>query len=136
MAKLTVHLRFDGNCRQAFNFYKDVFEQEPILQTLGETPMASQFPPEMKDKIMHASLNKGNVILMGSDMIRDGKIQKCNNITIGLVCENKDEINILFKKLSKGGKVTNPLKDEFFGTYGDLTDKFGINWLFQFNESS
>ena len=45
---------------------------------------------------------------------------------------SKAEIETLFKKLSAGGHVNTPLKEEFFGTYGDLTDKYGFHWMFQF----
>jgi PhnB protein len=36
----------------------------------------------------------------------------------------------VFKGLSRGGKVTVPLSDTFWGAhFGMLTDKFGIHWM-------
>ena len=55
-----------------------------------------------------------------------------NNVFLCLVCKSKEEIETLFSKFSQSGKVTTPLRQEPFGTYGDLTDKFGIHWMFQF----
>ena len=55
-----------------------------------------------------------------------------HRLVLPVVYKSKEEIETLFSKLSQGGKVTTPLKHEFFGIYGDLTDKFGINWMFQF----
>jgi PhnB protein len=42
------------------------------------------------------------------------------------------ETEMLFSKLSAGGIIPRPLKAEFFGTYGELTDKYGFLWMFQF----
>lgn len=97
---MTVHIRFDGNCREVFEFYKDVFEQEPSFQTYGESPMASQTPSKMKDKIFHATINKGNIMLMGADTIGPDKLQRGNKIILCLLCESKKEIETLFQKLS------------------------------------
>jgi uncharacterized glyoxalase superfamily protein PhnB len=47
------------------------------------------------------------------------------------VCSSKSEIRSFFASLSAGGQVTHDLKEEFFGTYGDLNDKYGIGWMFQ-----
>lgn len=41
-----------------------------------------------------------------------------------------NELKVLFDKLSEGADVTDPLKEEFFGAYGALNDKFGIRWMF------
>ena len=43
----------------------------------------------------------------------------------------KDEIHTLYSKLSAGGKADHPLNETFFGTFGDLTDKYGFNWMLQ-----
>jgi len=42
-----------------------------------------------------------------------------------------EELKTLFKRLSDGAEVTDPLKEQFFGTYGALNDKFGVRWMFQ-----
>jgi PhnB protein len=44
-------------------------------------------------------------------------------------CGSNKEADTLYAKLSAGGNATHPMKDEFFGYYGDLTDKFGIRWM-------
>lgn len=48
-----------------------------------------------------------------------------------MVGSSKAEIEPAFAKLSEGGNVGHPLNEEFFGTFGELTDKFGIDWMFQ-----
>jgi PhnB protein len=81
---------------------------------------------------MHSMLMSDKATLMGADMIGDEGYKPGNTISLCLVCESKEEIETLFSKLARGGRVKNPLKKEFFGVYGDLTDRYGFGWMFQF----
>src|SRR6202140_2795445 len=47
-----------------------------------------------------------------------------------------EELKTLFKGLSDGAEVTDPLQEQFFGTYGALNDKFGIRWMLQTDKKS
>ncbi len=47
-----------------------------------------------------------------------------------------EELNALFERLSEGAEVTDPLKEQFFGIYGALNDKFGVRWMFQTDKKS
>jgi PhnB protein len=71
---------------------------------------------------------------MASDMVGPEGIQKGNTVSLTLVCSSKAEIETFFSKLAAGGKVSHHLREEFFGTYGDLTDKFGIDWMFNYEK--
>jgi PhnB protein len=66
---------------------------------------------------------------MGSDMAGPGGVIKGNAISLALTCSTKEELETLFAKLFEGGKVGHPLTEQFFGTIGDFTDKFGIDWM-------
>ena len=132
MAQLNPYLTFNGNCREAMMFYKECLGGELTLQTVGDSPMAASMPPEMKNRIMHSSLTKKGFQLFASDMMGPDAVVKGNTVTLCLVGESEGEIEKLFSRLSDGGKVSHPLKKEFFGLYGDLTDKYGLNWMFQY----
>lgn len=134
MAEFNAYLRFMGNCREAMQFYKGCFGGELNLMTIGDSPMSAQMPAEMHDKVMHSVLTSGSIMIMGSDMMREEEYNHGNTVSLCLVCKSKEEIEILFSRLSAGGKVTHPLEEMFFGTYGDLTDRYGFSWLFQFGE--
>jgi len=130
MKQINAYLHFNGNCREAMTFYKECLGGELTLTTVGESPMTAQMP-EMKDMIMHSVLKKDGLVLMASDTMEPEGATKGNTISLCLIGANAEELKPIFSKLSKGGKVTHELKEEFFGTYGDLTDKFGIDWMFQ-----
>ena len=136
MTQINAYINFSGNCREAMTFYKECLGGELTLQTVGGSPIEAQCPAGMKDQIMHASLTKGALLLMGSDMAGPGGLSKGNNIALSVNCSSEEEINTFFSKLSEGGKIIDPLKLQFWGAmFGVLTDKFGIRWMFNYDKN-
>ena len=131
MARLNPYLNFDNNCREAMNFYKDCLGGELFLQTVSELPaMAAQMPPQMKDNILHSSLTSGDIVIMASDLNPEKRIEG-NTVHLCINCNNENELNSFFSKLSANGKVTEPIADMPWGAkYGALTDKYGKHWIF------
>jgi PhnB protein len=134
MTQINAYLHFNGNCREAMTFYRECLGGKLELQTVGESPMAGQMPAEAQKSILHAALTQGGIVLMGSDMMGPGGAIKGNLVSLSLVCSSKEEIESFFSRLSAGGKVAHPLKEEFFGTHGNITDKYGINWMFTYEK--
>jgi PhnB protein len=136
MAELNAFLRFRGNCREAMTFYHRCLGGDLHMMTFGETPaVRDQIPADTQDKILHAVLTSDRVMLMGSDQISGEAYSQGTALTICLVCKSREEIDTLFTRLSAGGKVTTPLAEMFFGLYGELTDQYGFNWMFQYGEA-
>ena len=135
MATLNPYLNFEGNCREAMNFYKECLGGTLELMTVGEMPaMAAQMPPEWKDSILHSQLTSGDMVIMGSDMAREKRVEG-NTVHLCINCKSDDELNAFFSKLSAGGKITEPLADmPWGGKYGALTDKYGKHWVFNFQK--
>jgi PhnB protein len=136
MAHLNVYLNFNGNCREAMTFYQECLGGELKMQAFGESPMAGQTPPEMQKNIIHSSLEKDGLVLMAADIMGTKGVIKGNTMYLCMIGSSKEEIAPAFSKLSEGGIVHHPLKEEFFGTFGELTDKFGIDWMFQANNKA
>ena len=137
MTLINSYLTFSGNCREAMTFYKECLGGELILQTVGESPMADRMPAKMKECILHSTLTKGSLVLMGSDMVCEDGLLKGNSVSLMLNCSSEEEIKTCFEKLSAGGKKDHPLEDSFWGAlFGDLTDKFGNHWLLHFDKNS
>jgi PhnB protein len=142
MTTINPYLTFNGNCEQAFNFYKSVFGGEfPYVGRFSEMPPQEGFeiPEEMKNQIMHISLPiSEETILMGSDAGEDWGPKNVvgNNISISISTSSKEEADRLFEKLSEGGRVTMPIESTFWGDYfGMCIDQFDINWMVGFNEN-
>lgn len=137
MTNISVYLTFDGNCKEAMNFYKEALGAELTMQTVGESPMADKMPVEKHDKIMHSSLLKdGALLLMASDMMMGDKVVQGNTVNLCVNANTEEAVKDMFAKLSEGGEITHPLKEEFWGAlYGDFKDKFGIRWMFNFDKN-
>ncbi|PYP92744.1 MAG: VOC family protein [Candidatus Angelobacter sp. Gp1-AA117] len=132
MLGINAHIAFDGNCAEAMRFYADCLGAELHLMPFSETPCNA--PKEAGDRIAHARLTKGPALLMGSDTIPGMPFARgANNFTVNISCESLQEIEQFFSALSKDGKVTMALQDTFWGArFGMLTDRFGVNWMFNF----
>ena len=137
MTQINSYLTFNGNCREAMTFYKECLGGELVLQTVGESPMADKMPPQMKKSILHSTLTKGNLVLMGSDMVADNGLIKGNSVSLMLNCSSEDEIKSCYTNLSNGGNATHPLENTFWGAvFGDLVDKYGNHWLLHFQKAA
>lgn len=139
MATVQTYLNFNGNCEEAFNFYKSVFGGEfTYLGRFSEMPLQEGMPPMSEadqNKIMHVGLPIGSTVLMGSDIGGEWApaFLQGNNFSISINPESKEEADQLFNGLSAGGQITMPMADTFWGAYfGMFTDKFGINWMINF----
>ena len=135
--RIDVYLNFDGQTEEAFMFYKSVFGGEfQTIQKMKDAPDGDKLSLEEQNRILHVALHiKGGAILMGSDTMTSmgSVLSKGNNVNICIQPDSKEEANRLFEKLSAGGKVGMPMKEEFWGDYfGSFIDKFGVNWLISY----
>lgn len=135
MTQLIPYLNFNGNCRQAMTFYQDCLGGELVLQTVGESPIASQMPPEMTENILHATLTNGAINLAGSDMV-GAALSPGNSVTMMLNCSSEAEINTVYANLADGGIIGDPLQTQFWGAvFGTVSDKFGTSWMLNFDKN-
>lgn len=140
MATTNTYLNFNGNCEEAFNFYKSVFGGEfTYIGRFGEMPPSDEFTVSERDKnkVMHVSLPTGSSVLMGSDNGEqyEALFVKGNNFSVSINADSREEADNLYSGLSAGGQVTMPMSDTFWGAYfGMFTDKFGINWMVNYDE--
>ena len=130
MTQINAYLNFNGFTKEAMTFYKECLGGELVMQKIAESPMAAQMPSEMGAKILHSSLINKGIVLMASDCM-GAAVNMGNNIALCVNCSSEEEINSFFTHLSAGGKINEPLQQSFWGaTFGSLTDKFGIHWMF------
>lgn len=129
---VNIYLTFNGNCREAVEYYAEVFgTQKPQILALGDVPENTEYPvsEEEKQLIMHARLNINGSDIMFSDNVGGFPFTQGNNFSIAVVSRNTEDIKNWFGKLKEGGKVRMELQETFWSKcYGAITDKFGIDW--------
>jgi PhnB protein len=133
MMRVTPYLHLDGNCREVLRFYQECFGGQLEMQVLGESPMAEHMPTELHERILHAQLVAGEFTLMASDFSTPEQLVRSGIVALSVISDDLEATRATFEKLAAGATVTNQLKEEFFGTYGDLTDRYGFSWMFQVN---
>ena len=140
MATFNTYLNFNGNTEEAFNHYRSVFGGEFAgIMRWKDMPGAcggdGTVPIEDQEKIMHMSLPLGGgQVLMGTDALKStGEVSMGTNFHIVIGPESKEEADRFFSALADGGKTTMPLQDTFWGAYyGMLTDRFGVQWMINY----
>jgi PhnB protein len=134
MTTINPYFTFNGNCEDAFNFYKSVFGGEfKQITRFKDMPMPGhELPADWQNKIMHVSypINK-ETIIMGSDNNPSmGTVVTGQNLSLAVDAKSTAEADKIFNGLAKGGKVTMPIGTAPWGAYfGMLVDKFGFIWM-------
>ena len=134
MPTLNPYISFNGNCEEAFNFYKSVLGGEfTYLGRFKDMPTEQPIPDSDKEKIMHVSLPVSKeTILMGSDTTDNfgHTVTPGDNFSLSINADSEDDAKRIFNELSAGGTVKMPLEKTFWGSlFGMFTDKFGIHWM-------
>ena len=129
--QLITHLNFNGNCEVAFKFYEEVLGGKiTFITKQGESPMGDKVPPEMKDKVMHATLEvPGGGVLMGGDHPQGKKVLPVG-FCVSIQVEDRAEAERIFKRLSEGGQVQMQFQKTFWSPgFGMCIDKFEVPWM-------
>jgi PhnB protein len=128
--KMSVHLNFNGNCRDAFALYQKVFgTKSQMLMTYGEAPAGAPVPPDWKDKVIHTSLPLGGGMLMGCDAPPD-RSRPLGGFQVSVESTDQAELKRIFDGLSDGGSIQMPMAKTFWSPlFGMCTDKFGVGWM-------
>lgn len=133
--KIVTSLSFQGQCREAFEFYADVLGGKiTAAMPYGDGPPDMPITdPKYKDWLMHCWLEAGDQALMGADMDTawGPNIDKPKNgFDVTLHTEDQAEAKRWFERLSEGGKAVMPFAETFWSPgFGSLVDKFGIPWM-------
>jgi PhnB protein len=127
-SRLNPYVNFDGNTREAMEFYRDVFGGELTINTFGEYGADD---PAIADGTMHAQLEAANgMTIMASDGPPGSEVKIGGNISISLSGDDGGELRGYWDKLSDGGTVMMPLEKQMWGDeFGMCVDRFGISWM-------
>src|SRR5262252_6177577 len=126
MQKITTHLWFARDAKEAAEFYTSAFSGKDSriknTTTLGNTPSGS--------------VDLVTIELFGQEftLISAGPLFKFNpSVSFLVACKTKDEVESLWKQLSKGGTARMELGEyPFSEKYGWIQDRYGLSWQVMF----
>jgi PhnB protein len=141
MAIVNIYLTFNGNCKEAFDFYASVLQKKiSDFNIFGEMPPQPGFELSEADKnrVMHVTLPiSKETSLMGSDTFPHQPVSFGDNFSISISPDSKTEADRVFNELLDGGNVVMPMSDTFWNAYfGMVKDKFGVNWMINFDSAN
>jgi PhnB protein len=127
-SQLNPYLTFDGNAREAMEYYQSVFGGDLRVSTFGEFGSPD---PAIADKVMHAMLTtERGYLLMASDTAPGMPFNPGNTITVSLSGDPGEGLEEVWEKLAEGGTVTMPFEKQMWGDlYGMCVDRFGVPWM-------
>ncbi|HXW72240.1 MAG TPA: VOC family protein [Methylocella sp.] len=129
---LVAYLSFDGRCEEAFKTYENIFGGK-ILRMVRhkDAPADAGVPqtPETANRIMHARLKVGDLLLMGGDAPPQFA-SKPQGFSVAIQVDDPQEAERIFSELSEGGAVRMPIGETFFSRrFGMVIDTFGTPWM-------
>jgi PhnB protein len=134
--KIVTYLSFDGNCRDAFQYYQKVLGGE-ITDMISHGDMGIDMgDPDLQDRIMHARLVVDGQEIMGGDR-PPGATSTPQGFSVSLHLNTDAQTEHVYNALSEGGTILMPLdKTEWSSNFAMLTDKFGTPWILNSTENA
>ena len=132
--KISPYLHFNGNCKEAFDYYAKHLGAEFIMcMSYSGAPIEMSQPEGCPapdpNKIMHARLELAGSYLMGSDA-PEGRYRAPSGFSVSLDARDPEQAQKYYAALSDGGDVMMPLAETFWArSFAMLTDKFGVPWM-------
>lgn len=120
MQKITPHLWFDKEAREAAEFYASVFPGSGItnVTTLHDTPLGDC------DVVSFELAGQPFMAISAGPLFHFNP-----SVSFHAKCATKEEVDTVWEKLLPGGKVMMPLGSyPFSERYGWLQDKYGLSW--------
>ncbi len=129
--RFNAYLYFGGACREAFEFYAAATGAAigAMVPWGGSPAEATMGGDDMADRILHASLDLGGTVLMGSDMPAD-QARPPQAFAVAVSAGSAAEAERVFAALGAGGTVTLAIGPTFWADrFGMLVDRFGVPWI-------
>src|SRR5690348_8926861 len=120
MKKITIHLWYNNEAKEAAEFYTSLIPGSTIknLTTIHNTPSGDA------DLVSFALAGQPFMAISA------GPLFKFNpSVSFHAKCRTTEEVDALWEKLSPGGKVLMPLdRYPFSERFGWLEDRYGLSW--------
>jgi len=130
------YLNFNGNCEEAFQTYARIFGgKAPVVFYYGDSPMSQKYP-QMARQAMHARVDIGDQMILGSDTPPE-YFEKAQGTSVCVEVEDVEKAERIFAELAEGANVKMPIQETFWAKrYGQLVDRFGTPWMINVSQQA
>jgi PhnB protein len=132
-SRLNPYLNFDGNARQAIQFYASVFGGSPAITTFADLGAADS--PDA-DRVMHAMLETdAGYTIMAADYTNDMEYHPITGSSVSISGDD-EALRGYFDQLAASGTTTMPMQKQAWGDeFGMCVDGFGVPWLVNISQA-
>ena len=130
-SRLNPYISFNGQAREALEFYQRVLGGELAVNTFGDFAQAGGDHAAVADQIMHGQLETdAGFTIMAADTPPGMDYNPGSNFAVSLSGDDDDQLRGYWKGISEGGTVSVPLEKQMWGDeFGMCIDKFGVGWM-------
>ena len=125
--RLDVYVNYRGNCEQAFHFYEQKLGARITkIVRHGDMPNPN-IPADWKDKILHARIEIGGMVLLGADIPH---AEPMRSAYLTLTLDREEEAERIYALLAEGGEIFMKMeRTPFANRFAMLRDRFGASWM-------
>jgi PhnB protein len=126
--RMNTYVNFRGKCAEAFHYYEThLGAKVGMMMTHAQLPGPNRVSSEWKDAVLHGRISIDDTELMAAD-IPDAEPMRSAYLTLRM--DSNPEAERVFAALADGGRVLMPIEETFFAfRFGQVQDRFGINWM-------
>jgi PhnB protein len=129
--KLNTYVNFAGNLEEAFRYYEQHLGAKTLFamkwNQMPGPDAAKYIPPGFENKVLHATAALGDTTFLAADV---PGAEPMRSAYLTLSVNSNEEAERIYSALADGGQIFMAIGETFFAhRFGQLRDKFGINWM-------
>ena len=125
--RLDIYVNYHGTCEQAFRFYEQHLGGRITGIVRHHEQPNPQTPPDWQDKVLHARIEIGTLVLMGADIPH---AEPMRSAYLTLTLDDESDADRIYALLADGGEVFMKMaKTHFANRFAMLRDRFGASWM-------
>lgn len=132
--QLFPHIHFNGNCRNAMEFYQQCFGGEITYHAVAQSKQIHLWKNFCEHLILQARLSTPNFVLLGTDIDLFANAGKA--CCLSVECVSAAQVEHLFNQLTTKAEVIQPLYNYSNNLIGSLRDQFGITWIINYMQTT
>ena len=125
--RLDIYVNYRGNCEPAFCFYEQHLGGRITGVVYHREQPNPALPPDWGDKVVHARIEIGAMVLMGADI---PTAEPMRSAYLALSLDAEKDAERVYALLSEGGETFMKMeRTPFANRFAMLRDRFGTSWM-------
>lgn len=128
---VTPNFHFRGNCKDAIELYKKVFDIKILCMLRNEDANPANYISDAKytEHVYHAEIMLGETRLMMSDISEENEHTSGNSLSLVVTFDTADEVQKAYSLLKSDAIILAPIQSTTYSScFVSLINMFGMRW--------